>query len=188
MNLKVVLILLVLLAFPGLQRVEAQQVETVHSVERHTVVVPEEHSATKALLLSLIPGGGQIYNRQVWKVPIIYGIFAGMGYFIHYNYDKMSSYRDEYLYRVNNGGASQNVEYAGLPQSSVYSLYNSYNRDFQLMCVITVGVYLLNLVDAYVFGHLYGFQINDDLSLNFGPTVQATPMGIQPAVGLTLSF
>ena len=188
MKVRVVLVLLVLLVFPGLQRVEAQRVETVRPVKTHTVVVPEEHSASKALLLSLIPGGGQIYNRQVWKVPVIYGIFAGMGYFIYYNYDKMSSYRDEYLYRVNNGGASQNTAYAGLPQSSVYSLYNSYNRDFQLMCVITAGVYLLNLVDAYVFGHLYDFQIDDNISLNLSPSVQPTPMGMQPMMGMTLRF
>ena len=58
------------------------------------VVVPEEHSANKALLWSLIPGGGQIYNDQAWKVPIIYGAFAGMGYAIHYNYTRMVKFSD----------------------------------------------------------------------------------------------
>jgi hypothetical protein len=36
-----------------------------------TKTVPEEHSATKALLLSILPGGGQVYNGQAWKIPII---------------------------------------------------------------------------------------------------------------------
>lgn len=152
------------------------------------VVVPQEHSANKALMLSFLPGAGQIYNGQAWKVPIIYGAFAGMGYFIHYNYTRMTMFRDEYLYRVNNDGATNLDDYASYPTSNIYSLYNSYNRDFQLMVIITVGIYALNLIDAYVFGHLYDFQIDDNLSLGFSPSLMPTVAGLQPTVGLTLSF
>lgn len=153
-----------------------------------TEISPLSHSATKALYWSFIPGGGQIYNGQAWKVPIIYGIFAGLGYFIYYNYDRMAMYRDEYLYRVNHNNTPNLSDYSNYPTSNIYSLYNSYNRDFQLMCVIAAGVYLLNLVDAYVFGHLYDFQIDDNISLNITPSVQPTMMGMQPTIGLTLNF
>ena len=153
-----------------------------------TKVVPREHSASKALLLSLIPGGGQIYNGQAWKVPVIYGAFAGMGYFIHYNYTRMAMFKDEYLYRVNHNDSPDLADYASYPTSNIYSLYNSYNRDFQLMVIITVGIYALNLIDAYVFGHLYDFQIDDNLSMGFSPGVIPTGMGLQPTLGLTLSF
>lgn len=153
-----------------------------------TKVVPREHSASKALLLSLIPGGGQIYNGQAWKVPVIYGAFAGMGYFIHYNYTRMAMFKDEYLYRVNHNDSPDLADYASYPTSNIYSLYNSYNRDFQLMVIITVGIYALNLIDAYVFGHLYDFQIDDNLSMGFSPGVIPTGMGLQPTLGVTLSF
>lgn len=33
--------------------------------------------AGKLTLLSLIPGVGQVYNRQYWKVPVIYGVIGG---------------------------------------------------------------------------------------------------------------
>lgn len=166
----------------------AQRLETRRPMEVKTVVVPEEHSASKALCLSLIPGCGQIYNGQAWKVPIIYGAFAGLGYFIHYNYTRMVKYRDEYLYRVNHNDSPDLQEYAAYPTSSIYSLYNSYNRDFQLMIILTAGVYALNLIDAYVYGHLYGFQIDDNISLNVSPGVQPTPVGLQPTLGLSLHF
>ena len=166
----------------------AQRVEVQEPVPVKNVVVPEEHSATKALLWSLIPGGGQIYNGQAWKVPVIYGTFAGMGYAIHYYYTRTVKFKDEYLYRVNHNDTPNLADYANYPTSNIYNLYNSYNRSFQLMVIITVGVYALNLIDAYVFGHLYDFRIDDDISLAVTPTLQASPLGFQPSLGVTLSF
>lgn len=168
------------------QRVEMR--DTVVVAKPVDLRVPEEHSPTKALLLSLLPGAGQVYNGQAWKVPVIYGVFAGMGYFIHYNYTRMDKFKEEYLYRVQHGGTPNLADYASYPTSSIYSLYNSYNRDYQLMVIITVGVYALNLIDAYVFGHLYSFSIDDDLSMAVTPTVTPTPLGFHPSLGVTLSF
>lgn len=76
------------------------------------------HSPEVALRWSIIPGGGQIYNKQAWKVPIIYGAFAGMSYFIYDNYKSMKMFKDEYLYRVNHNGAT-NLE--------GYESYSDYN-------------------------------------------------------------
>jgi hypothetical protein len=167
----------------------AQQViEIQDPVSTKTVTVANEHSATKALLLSLLPGGGQVYNGQAWKIPIIYGALAGVGYYAYYNYDRMVMFKDEYLYRVNNNDATNLADYASYPRSSIYNLYNSYNRNFQLMVIIAAGIYALNLIDAYVFGHLYDFQIDDNLTLALTPGLQPTIVGIQPTVGFSLSF
>ena len=83
-------------------------------------------------------------------------------------------------------GATHLSGYESYPTSNIYSLYNSYNQNFQLMIIITVGIYALNLVDAYVFGHLFDFQMNDDITL--GPTVIGSPWGLTPAVGLTMNL
>lgn len=167
---------------------QAQRVEVKEPVEVKTVEVPKEHSANKALLLSLLPGAGQIYNGQAWKVPVIYGAFAGMGYFIHYYYSRATMFKDEYLYRINHNDTPDLADYASYPTSNIYSLYNSYDRNFQLMVIITVGIYALNLIDAYVFGHLYDFQIDDNISMGFSPGLVPTSMGLQPTLGVTFSF
>ena len=146
----------------------------------------QEHSATKALCLSILPGAGQVYNHQAWKIPVIYGAFAGMSYFIYDNYQNMKMFKDEYLYRVNHNGATNLPDYASYPDNSIRSLYNSYNQTYQLMIIITVGIYALNLVDAYVFGHLFEFQMNDDISL--APSLMATPLGIKPSLGVSINL
>ena len=46
-----------------------------------TTVAKTDHNPTKALLLSIIPGGGQIYNGQAWKIPIFYAALGTVGYF-----------------------------------------------------------------------------------------------------------
>ena len=63
--------------------------------------VDTEHSAKKALILSaIIPGAGQVYNKQAWKMPIIYAAFGGVTYFTYTNYTQMKLHKEEYLYRV----------------------------------------------------------------------------------------
>lgn len=150
------------------------------------------HDPQKALLLSLIPGAGQVYNGQAWKIPIIYGAFAGMGYLVYTNYTNMRQFKDEYLLRAG-GGTPQLEGYTSYPNSSIYSLYQSYNKNFQLMVIITGVVYGLNLIDAYVFGHLYDFQINDDLTLHIAPSpqlynVSSSQPSLIPSLQLSLTF
>lgn len=176
-------ILICLLALAG--TVLAQT--SVSLVADSTTFAPE-HSPRKALLLSLLPGAGQVYNGQAWKIPIIYGAFAGVGYFVYDNYTKMRAFKDEYLLRIG-GGEPQLEGYMSYPNTSIYNLYQSYNKNFQLMVIITGLVYGLNLIDAYVFGHLYEFQINDDLSLHVSPNLMATPdMQISAGFSCQLHF
>lgn len=170
---------------PALRATATAQTSVPPLSEGITLSEPQEHSPRKALLLSLLPGSGQVYNGQAWKVPIIYGAFGGMGYLVYNNYSNMRQFKDEYLLRVN-GGEPQLEGYTTYPNSSIYSLYQSYNKNFQLMVIISAAIYGLNLIDAYVFGHLYDFQINDDLTLNIAPTL-LSPQTCTPAAFSPLS-
>lgn len=160
------------------------------TIKAQQISTPQEHSANKAVLLSILPGGGQIYNHQAWKLPIIYGALGTMGYLVYDNYSSMMKFKTEYLYRVEHNDTPNLADYANYPNSSIYNMYQTYNQYFQLMVIISVGVYALNLVDAYVFGHLFDFQINDDLSLNLHPSMTLNPSlkTATPTFGLTLNF
>ena len=182
----VVLFLVLLVLAPSLR---AQQIIAEPQVVQ-TSIQPKPHNPTKALLLSLVPGAGQIYNGQAWKIPIIYGALGGVGYFVYTNYTNMMAFKNEYLHRVN-GGTPQMEGYTTYPNSSIYNLYQSNNKNFQLFVIISAAVYGLNLIDAYVFGHLYDFQVNDDLSLRLSPSLAPdlrSPYGLSPALQLTFNF
>ena len=46
---------------------------------------------------ALFPGGGQIYNRKYWKLPIVYGGFVGCAYAMRWNNQMYSDYSQAYL-------------------------------------------------------------------------------------------
>lgn len=176
---------------PKSPRTQKRQSAPKQAAPKHSTTVAKEHSATKALLWSLLPGAGQVYNHQAWKIPIIYTAFAGVGYFIYTNGTNMVKFKKEYLYRVNNDGATQWAAYANYPTSNIYNLYQAYNKNFQLSVIIAAAFYGLNLIDAYVFGHLFDYDISDDVSLRASPTMLAVPdypLPSAPGLSLTLTF
>lgn len=155
-------------------------------------VVEKPHSPNKAMVLSaILPGAGQVYNRQAWKIPIIYSGLGGVGYLIYNNYQKMSFFKEEYLYRVNNNDTPLDASYTSYPTTNIYNLYESYSKNFQLYIFVEAAIYGLNLLDAYVFGHLFDFEINDDLSLQMYPSLQYQPAAVSlggNAFAPTMSF
>lgn len=155
-----------------------------------TKVAATGHNPTKALLLSIIPGGGQIYNGQAWKVPIFYAALGGVGYMTYSYYTNMKMFKNEYL-RIGYNGSSDLPDYKNYPGSSIYNLYQSNNKNFQLFVIISTAVYGFNLLDAYVFGHLYDFEVSDDLSLRVSPSVapdMGSPLGFSPAINMSITF
>ena len=55
------------------------------------------HSAKKASTLSaILPGAGQVYNKQAWKIPIIYAGAGAVTYFAVTNYKNAIKFKNEY--------------------------------------------------------------------------------------------
>lgn len=159
-----------------------------------------EHSPKKAAILSaILPGAGQVYNGKWWKVPIIYAGFGGVGYLAYDNYSNYKTYLTAYKLKTGNleEGATP-TEYEVLlaehyQASQLQSYKEAYRRDFELYCIITAAWYGLNIVDAIVDGHLYTYDISEDLSLHVDPvfSLPETPNFVYAGgrqTGLTFSF
>lgn len=134
-------------------------------------------------LAAVVPGLGQIYNRQYWKLPIVYGGAMGLGYAISWNNQMYIDYRKAYVDLIDadpnstfytkvlpNGVVidASNKDYYTRTLKNKQDAYQR-NRD---LCIICTGVlYLLTLIDAYVDAQMADYDISPDLSLQVAPAV-----------------
>jgi hypothetical protein len=144
------------------------------------------HSPKKAAMYStILPGLGQAYNKKYWKIPIVYGGFAALGYFIRWNNKEYSTARHAYMdltdkdpdtksymdlkqivyYNLNNPTDVANLK-TGLTSSQDY-----YRRNRDLLIIVTFAFYGLNIIDASVDGHFFNFDISDDLTMKVRPAL-----------------
>lgn len=143
----------------------------------------------------IIPGWGQITNKQAWKVPIVYGLIGGLGYYSVYLTKQYHDYRAAYY---NSFDSNTDLRFGPTPERLVGQTAAGLksNRDFlrnrrDFIYVTIFLSYVLNAVDAYVFAHLRSFDVSDDLSMNkrFQPNTITTPLlGDIPSVSLSISF
>ena len=155
-------------------------------------------------LAMVVPGGGQIYNRKFWKLPIVYGGVVGCIYAVSWNSQMLRDYSQAYQ-DIMDSDPTTNSHLEMLPLGydisereehfkSVFKrkkdFYRRY-RDLSIFCI--AGVYLLSIIDAYVDAELSTFDIGTDLSLSISPGMipsgsgnSIAPLGNAP--GVTFQF
>lgn len=155
----------------------------------------------KAALLALAPGGGQIYNKRYWKLPLVYGLLGGLAYGIYfeqvrfkeygYAFDTLSSGRhpipvggrpSDVLNKDNFPRASRELSAANIKTG--YEYYRHYRDQFILFAL---GGYGLQILDALVDAHLHDFDVSDDLTLHWEPALLPVP-GQLPGFGATVAL
>lgn len=134
------------------------------------------------------PGGGQIYNRKYWKLPIVYGGFLGCYYALTWNNGMYRDYSQAYMDLmsydpqrpdptkmsfVNWLGPNRQIDSSNLSrfQELFKSRKDYYRRYRDLSFFIMLGVYALSVIDAYVDAELSSFDISPDLSMKIKPSV-----------------
>lgn len=121
-------------------------------------------------LSAAIPGAGQIYNGQWWKVPIIYGGAGFLVYLHNFNRTERNRFQDEYRWRLNNPQGQYNDPALALFNTEqILNARNFYRRNLELVYVFSGLLYFLNIVDAIVFAHLATFDVSDNLSMRVEP-------------------
>lgn len=137
----------------------------------------------KALWLAIaFPGGGQIYNRKYWKLPIVYGGFLGCYYALSWNNNMYRDYSQAYIDIMDSDPNSKSYMNFIPPTYDVDAnferlkdifkrkkdFYRRY-RDLSFFCML--AVYGLSIVDAYVDAELSSFDISSDLTMKVKPSV-----------------
>lgn len=131
---------------------------------------PEFPTPQSVLFKSMIvPGWGQIENRQVWKVPIIYGMFIGVGVYAGYLNTQYQDYRAAYY--NSNQNQDNDFRFGPTPErlqnvnsNQLQSVRDNFRNQRDFMFVAMGLAYGLNILDAYVYAHMRSFDVSDDLS------------------------
>ncbi len=140
------------------------------------------HSVRKAVLLSAaLPGLGQAYNRKYWKMPLVYGALGATIYFASQNHSQYRIYSDGFDALIR-GEDRFNGLYT---ENDLITIQNDFRKDRDLMIILSVLAYSLNLLDAYVDAHLFYYDMSDNISLNLQPLKQESPL---PFVSLGLQL
>lgn len=165
--------------------------DSTKTITKDSTLVIRKHIPSKATKRSaLIPGWGQAYNKQYWKIPLVYGVIALPAATYIYNNDmyKKTKFAYEAKFKEAAGDVSDVAKIdpvlKNLSTSSLQSYRNIFrkDRDYSIMwMIVTWGI---NVIDATVSGHLKEFDINNDLSFKIQPTYQPQ---IKQA-GLALQF
>jgi len=162
---------------------------------------------TKAVLFSAIfPGLGQIYNRKYWKLPLVYGGFIGCLYAITWNGNQYNGYRKAYLDFISDPehttswkdylyGSYRRKDFADWTDADKNGFSDALKRtrDFHrrnrdLSYIVTVGVYAICMIDAYVDAQLFDFDISPDLSMRIEPMLFDRTFANSRSFGMQLSF
>lgn len=152
----------------------------------------QEVIPAKATILStMIPGLGQAYNREYWKIPIIYGGFAFLGYWYDLNQMQYTRFRTAYnkqaAYQLDS--SLEPSEFNGrLGLDAIRNQRNAFRRSRDYAVLYLALWYGLNVIDANVFAHLSNFDVGEDLALQVSPALMTPTMyaSTSPCIGLTL--
>lgn len=173
--------------------------------------MPVPKTATR---LALIPGAGQIYNRDYWKLPIVYIAFGGGLYTYYLNtikyHDYLSAYKSFYILDKNDPNYGEkkpeyrndpdaevpirvrnllntNSQYLTASEDRIIKGKNYWRRNRGFALVVTGLIYTLSIIEANVAAHLKTFDLSDDLTLRVEPKLNQPAMRT-PTPGLRLVF
>ena len=144
--------------------------------------------ATAAFYSAVLPGLGQAYNKKYWKIPIVYAALGAGVYFVVDNQNEYERYQTAYKLRIS-GREDEFNGVDGNPNVSEEGLIRAQevlkkNRDLALF--VTIGIYVLNIIEANVDAHLDDKAFNRNLSLR--PALYINPIDNQAFAGVNLKF
>lgn len=200
-------IILSLLCF----NLEAQELTVPKDSLKISVSQQKKVSSPKkaSIYAALFPGLGQVYNEKYWKLPIIYGGYAGLIYVLGWNNNQYKDFFDGYrtiskyetvgqMSKADKDYLNNLFRYPSLNLNNYPSRFNSlktqlksgkdfYRRSRDMSIIFIAALHVLSIIDASVDANLSDFEINDNLSMRVDPMPMNFGKGAQ-IIGINVAF
>jgi hypothetical protein len=175
------------------------RVDTIVRAVKDSIITKDtvaRHDPRKATRRSaLIPGWGQAYNKEYWKIPFVYGVIGvPAGFFIYNNtwYKRSKKAFEIVANKDSNRYGDIHPDLQKRPTTSeqeylsaLQQYRNSFRRDRDYSVLYFLVAWGLQVADATVFGHLKEFDVSDDLSFHIKPGY--SPMAHTSGLSLVLA-
>ena len=144
-----------------------------------------------SIYAALFPGLGQVYNGKYWKLPIVYGGYAGLIYVLGWNNNNYNDYFEAYktiskyqaveqmslsdknylndLFKINYWNLNVNPSRFATFKTQLSSGKDFFRRSRDMSIIMIAALHVLSIIDASVDANLFDFEINDDLSMRLNP-------------------
>lgn len=169
-----------------LARIEKREIRRQKNIRPYNALAPSKAAFYSAVL----PGLGQAYTGKYWKIPIVYGALGtGIGIAI-WNQNRYDEVRDIYKDRLRGITTDRFFDQENnrplLSTNTLVQAQKSFKKQQELSILITLGLYVLNIVDANVTAHLQQYNLNDKLSVN--PKIEIDDLQSNPNYGLAFQY
>jgi hypothetical protein len=153
--------------------------------KKHITRPDSTHKPALAVKRSaIIPGWGQLYNRNWWKVPLVYTTLGLFGQSVVVNQRGYRQYLE--VYKLVKDPRRQRPP-VGSPVRTLYERYkksdlaqldaiqSNYQRNTQLSILGMAGFWGLQVIDAYIEAKfIHSYSIDRNLSVNITPSIATT--------------
>ena len=145
--------------------------------------------AKAAFYSAVLPGLGQAYNKKYWKIPIVYAAI-GTGFYFYLDNNKLyKQYRNAYKRRL--AGFTDDEFYGPgdtpfLSDEALIRAQRTLKRNKELSMLVTVGLYVLNIIEANVDAHLLQYNLDENLALK--PFIDFNNPNYTTQIGLSLNI
>jgi len=164
--------------------------ETVSQNKKNTSRALDPLRPAKAAFYSaVLPGLGQAYNKKYWKIPIVYAAIGTGLYFYLDNNKLYKQYRNAYKRRL--AGFTDDEFYGPgdtpfLSDEALIRAQRTLKRNKELSMLVTVGLYVLNIIEANVDAHLLQYNLDENLALK--PFIDFNNPNYTTQIGLSLNI
>ncbi len=143
----------------------------------------EPNPKKAGLYSAILPGLGQIYNRQYWKVPIAFAIIGATTYFFVDNLNDYRKWRKAYVARIDLDPATP-VTFPNYTNDNLKQLQDQSKQYLDMTVLLGALGYTIQILDAVASAHLRNFDISRDISMRVQPVLMPGAAGL----GLVMNF
>lgn len=138
---------------------------------------------------AILPGWGQVTNKKIWKVPIVYAALGITTYIFVRNVNQFNEAKRAYTNAIDNDPSNDYL----IPQpyfavkdqpERIKSFRNQVRQNVDYSALFFILFWGLNVVDAAVDANLKTFDVSDDLTLQ----IKAGYSPLARTNGLTLAL